>query len=119
VPDLVEVDVGAAEGLDWPTLESRFPSVAATIGQGLQPDWPGGETGADVAYRAVRAADRIRTAAIDGPVLVVAHGAILHAIQAYLIGDSQTHEALGPGAWLRLDPAPADARHGGPLVAGR
>jgi probable phosphoglycerate mutase len=104
-PDLVEVDVGDAEGLDWPTLETRFPSAAEAIGRGLQPDWPGGETRLDVERRASRAADRIRTAALDRPVLVVAHGAILHAITAQLAGDSTALASLGPTEFRRLDPA--------------
>lgn len=115
--DLVEVDVGEAEGLDWPTVETRFPEVAAAIGQGLQPDWPAGETRADVTRRATRAVDRIRAAATAGPLIVVAHGAILHAIAGELIGDGGTSEGLGPGAWLLLEPGHADARQGEPLGA--
>jgi broad specificity phosphatase PhoE len=103
-PDLIEVDVGDAEGLDWPTLETRFPSVAEAIGRGVQPDWPGGETRVDVERRASRAADRIRMAALDRPVLVVAHGAILHAITAQLVGEFAPLAPLGPTEFLRLDP---------------
>jgi broad specificity phosphatase PhoE len=103
-PDLVEVDVGDAEGLDWPALETRFPSVAEAIGRGVQPDWPGGETNVDVERRAARAADRIRTAALKRPVLVVAHGAILHAITAQLAGDPAALVSLGPTEFVRLDP---------------
>ena len=113
--DLLEVDVGAAEGFDWPTLETRFPDVAAAVGNGLQPDWPGGETRADVARRAARAADRIRAAAIAGPVIVVAHGAIIQAIARELIGNGPTRKGLAPGAWLRLDPGDAVARRDEPL----
>jgi probable phosphoglycerate mutase len=118
-PDLVEVDVGEAEGFDWPTLEARFPDVAVAIGNGVQPDWPGGETRADVERRAQRAADRIRAAATAGPVIVVAHGAIIQAIAGRLIGDGFAHEGLGPGAWLRLDAGDAVARRGESLGAVR
>jgi hypothetical protein len=48
-------------------------------------------------------------------VIVVAHGAILHAIAAQLIGDGRAREGLGPGAWLRLDPEHPDARQAEPL----
>ena len=116
--DLVEVDVGDAEGFDWPTLETRFPDVAAAIGDGRQPDWPGGESRADVARRAQRAADRIR-AATAGPVIVVAHGAIIQAIAGQLIGDGSGRQGLGPGAWLRLDPGNAVDRRDEPLGAMR
>ena len=103
-PDLLEVDVGDAEGLDWPALEVRHPAVAAAIAHGIQPDWPGGETRAEVAARATRAADRIRAAGLAGPVAVVSHGAILHVIAAELVGDSRGLSALGPAGFLRLSP---------------
>jgi len=113
-PDLVEVDVGAAEGLEWAALEMRFPFVAAAIGRGEPPDWPGRETGSEVRRRAARAVERIRAASIDGPVVVVSHGAILHAIATVLVVDPDGLCALGPAAYVRLDPCSANERHLGP-----
>jgi len=104
-PDLLEVDVGVAEGLDWPTLEMRHPELAADIARGIQPDWPGGETRADVVRRAARAAQRIRAAAARRPVVIVSHGAILHAIAILLVEDGRPLGGLLPGEILRLDPA--------------
>ena len=112
-PDLVEVDVGVAEGLDWTSLERRFPTIAAEIVRGFQPDWPGGESRADVDWRAALMADRIRAVATERTVIVVSHGAILHAIAALLVDDDRPLAALGPAAMLRLDP-PVRA---GPIVA--
>jgi broad specificity phosphatase PhoE len=113
-PDLVEVDVGAAEGLEWAVLETRFPLVAAAIARGEQPDWPAGETGSEVRRRAARAVDRIVAAAVDGPVVVVSHGAILHAIATILVADPDALHALGPAAYVRLDPFSESARPVGP-----
>jgi ribonuclease H / adenosylcobalamin/alpha-ribazole phosphatase len=113
-PDLVEVDVGAAEGLEWAVLETRFPLVAAAIARGEQPDWPAGETGSEVWRRAARAVERILAATVDGPVVVVSHGAILYAIATVLVVDRGALNALGPAAYLRLDPFSASERRVGP-----
>ena len=105
--DLLEVDVGAAEGLDWTGLEARFPTVAADVARGIQPDWPDGEARDDVDRRATRIVARIRGLATDGPLVVVSHGAILHAIARRLAPTSSPEpEALGPAGILRFHPAP-------------
>jgi ribonuclease H / adenosylcobalamin/alpha-ribazole phosphatase len=103
-PDLVEVDVGAAEGLDWAALERGFPTIAAEIARGFQPNWPAGESRADVDRRAARMADRIRAAATERTVIVVSHGAILHAMAALLAENARPPAVLGPAAILRIDP---------------
>jgi broad specificity phosphatase PhoE len=108
--DLLEVDVGAAEGLDWAGLEERFPAVAADVARGMQPDWPGGEARDDVERRAARVVERMRGLATDGPLIVVAHGAILHAIAMRLAPTSSPEPmALGPAGILRFHPAPPRA----------
>jgi probable phosphoglycerate mutase len=109
--DLIEVDVGSCEGLTWPELEAHHPGLAAAIGRGEQPDWPGGESRAEVAERAARMTDRIVEAAQDATVIVVSHGGILHAIATRLVDRAVVERglpvpALGPGAILRLDPPP-------------
>jgi probable phosphoglycerate mutase len=83
--ELVEVDVGRAEGLTWGELSAREPRVAAAIGRGDPVDWPGGETSIEVAGRARDAAERIRAAAAGRSVVVVSHGAFLHALLAVLV----------------------------------
>jgi broad specificity phosphatase PhoE len=107
--DLIEVDVGSCEGLTWLDLEARHPGLAADIGRGEQPDWPDGESRAEVAARAARMADRIVEAAQDATVIAVSHGAILHAIATRLAagavaGSGSPVPALGPAAFLCLDP---------------
>jgi probable phosphoglycerate mutase len=105
--DLLEVDVGAAEGLDWTGLEARFPTVAADVARGIQPDWPDGEARDDVERRAARMVERIRALATDRPLVVVSHGAILHAIALRLAPPpSPDPVALGPAGILRFQPAP-------------
>jgi len=109
-PDLVEIDVGVAEGLDWPTLEMRHPDLAQDIARGVQPDWPGGETRADVERRAARVAGRIRAAAARHPVVVVSHGGIIHSVATLLVEDGGPLPALEPAEILRLEPAAAPDR---------
>lgn len=107
-PDLLEVDVGDAEGLTWVELEERHPNVAAQVAARLVPDWPGGESRDALRVRARRAAARIGSAAAAGPVVVVSHGALLHVLAADLArasdSPSPTIPPLGPGGVLRLDP---------------
>jgi broad specificity phosphatase PhoE len=103
-PELVEVDVGMAEGLTWTELEAGHPAVAAAIARGVRPDWPGGETRLDVEGRATLVADRIRAAATARDVVIVSHGAILHAVAGRLVDDGRAPEALGPAGVLRIGP---------------
>jgi broad specificity phosphatase PhoE len=79
VDDLREWSYGEYEGLT--TLEIREP----------RPDWnlwvdgcPGGESPAEVATRADRVLERVR--AVEGDVLVFAHGHILRVLAARWIG---------------------------------
>jgi ribonuclease H / adenosylcobalamin/alpha-ribazole phosphatase len=81
---LVEVDVGRVEGLTWGELSTREPAVVRAIDRGDPIDWPGGESSAEVVSRATRVAARIRADAVTRPVVVVSHGAFLHALVAAL-----------------------------------
>ena len=105
--ELVEVDVGRVEGLTWGELSTREPRVAEAIGRGDPVDWPGGESSVEVAGRARDAAERIREAAAERSVVVVSHGAFLHALLAVLVEPA-------PGALL----PPTRARPTAPLQAG-
>lgn len=101
--DLLEVDVGRAEGLIWDELAAREPGLAAAIAAAGRVDWPGGETAADVDARAARAAERIRIAAVGAPVVVVSHGALLHAI-ARALGVEPLPPPLEPAGLVRVTP---------------
>ena len=96
-PDLLEVDVGRVEGLTWEELSSREPVLASAILEGRMIDWPGGETRAEIAARAERAADAIARIAVERPVAVVSHGALIHVLREVLLD-----AGLGP-----VEPAPA------------
>lgn len=111
--DLLEVDVGDAEGLTWVEFEARHPDIAAQVAAGLVPDWPGGESREALGLRARRAAARIGSAAAAGPVVVVSHGALLHVLATNLaraLGGPRRAVPtpaifpLGPGGVLRMDP---------------
>jgi broad specificity phosphatase PhoE len=92
-PDLVEVDVGLAEGLTWDEMTERLPDVAAAILRGEPVNWPGGESRAAVRERAQEVVTRLAAAAVGQPVVVVSHGAFLHAVVAALV-----ERAAGPDA---------------------
>jgi len=68
VPELIERDYGAAEGLDYRTLDRRFPEGAAV---------PGRETREQVAERVLPALSRIAEGG-DG-VVVVTHGGVIRS----------------------------------------
>jgi probable phosphoglycerate mutase len=102
-PELVEVDVGRVEGLTWGELSTREPAVVRAIGRGDPIDWPDGESSAAVADRARRVADGIREDAIARPVLIVSHGAFLHALVAAL-AEPDPAVALAPALVARSAP---------------
>ncbi len=97
-PDLLEWDYGEYEGLTTAEIRLR------------RPDWdlfrdgcPGGESPAEVAARADRAAAKL--AALSGDVLVFAHGHILRVLAARWVGQPVTfaaHLLLGTGAVCAL-----------------
>jgi probable phosphoglycerate mutase len=110
--ELLEVDVGAAEGLIWTVLADRYPELAASLADGKLVDWPGGETASALVERAARAAAQIRRDARHGHVVVVSHGVLLNALVGALVGPAaawtnqpDTSPAfLAPGGILRLVP---------------
>lgn len=100
-PELIEVDVGRVEGLTWGELSTREPALADAIVAGDRIDWPGGESGDAVDARAARAAARILEAASRAPVVVISHGAVLHAI-ARALEVRPLPPPLEPAAALRI-----------------
>jgi probable phosphoglycerate mutase len=91
--DLHEWEYGDYEGLTSEEIRERDPGWTIFTG-----DVPGGETAAQVAGRAQRVLDRIT--AVDGRILLFAHGHFLRVLTATALG-------LGPevGARFSLDPA--------------
>jgi probable phosphoglycerate mutase len=103
--DLLEVDIGAVEGLTWDELEASRPALAAAIVDRRPVDWPGGETAAGVEERAWRAAARIAGAAREGPVLAVSHGALIDILRRVLVASGLVE--LGAAAHDPAPPVPA------------
>ena len=103
LPELIEVDVGRVEGLDWGELSTREPGTAAAILAGSPVDWPGGETASAVHERAGRAARRIRRASGVRPVVVVSHGAFL-AVLADALGVAGPLRDIEPCGVIRVGP---------------
>jgi probable phosphoglycerate mutase len=102
---LVEADVGRAEGLTWEELSTREPDVAAAIANGGPVDWPGGESATQLADRAAAAARELDERAGGRPLVVVSHGAFLHALAGALRAGSPARAGvpLEPAGVLRLD----------------
>lgn len=85
---LNEIDAGICEGLTYDTVAKQYPQVAQERKRDkLRYRYPGGESYVDVIHRlepVILEIERQR-----GPVLIVAHNAIIRAIYAYLIGKPQ------------------------------
>jgi broad specificity phosphatase PhoE len=86
-PDLSEWDYGDLEGRLTLDIRREYPGWSIWRGP-----WPGGETADQVAARADRAIARIR--AVDGDVLVFAHGHLLRVLGARWLGLAPTMGAL-------------------------
>jgi ribonuclease H / adenosylcobalamin/alpha-ribazole phosphatase len=106
-PDLVEVDLGDAEGLTWDELATRHPAVAQRVLAREPVDWPGGEPHESLLARASRAAERIGEVAASRPVLVVSHGYVLEVVGRFLDPYAEAPAVLlGPADVRRLPPTP-------------
>ena len=83
---LVEIDLGAWEGLSLAEVQARFPGEYEQRGQDLAAyRTPGGESFSEVADRACPAlADLARDR--SGPLLVVAHMGVNRAVLSRLLG---------------------------------
>ena len=82
--DLREWDYGSYEGLTTAQIREHRPGWSV-----LKDGAPGGEDAADVGKRADRVLESIR--AVDGPVLVFAHGHVSRVIGARWIGLPPDH----------------------------
>jgi ribonuclease HI/probable phosphoglycerate mutase len=101
--DLVEVDVGLAEGVTWAVLEKRYPEVAERLSAGAPVDWPDGETAIALRARAARVAHRITVRSSAFPLVVVSHGGFLHQLASGL--GSADIAPLAPGGIVRISGA--------------
>lgn len=85
---LNEIDAGVCEGMTYETVAQELPEVAKERKKDkLRYRYPGGESYVDVIYRLepiILEIERQR-----GPVLIVAHNAVIRAIYAYFMSKSQ------------------------------
>lgn len=85
---LNEIDAGICEGMTYESVAEKLPQVArARKHDKLKYRYPGGESYVDVITRlepVILEVERQR-----GPVLIVAHNAVIRAIYAYFMGKSQ------------------------------
>jgi probable phosphoglycerate mutase len=101
---LAEVDFGTVDGLTWEEVVAAYQDLSDAILADSRPDWPGGETAAEIANRAGSAVERIGEIALYGPVIAVSHGALLREIAGRM---ATTEPALNtpfaPASARRLD----------------
>ena len=100
---LAEVDFGRVEGLTWTELSTAEPDLVAALVGGGPIDWPGGETAGALAARAETMAGRIVRARRHHAVVVVSHGAFIHAL-ARSLGLGGDLAAVLPCGVVRLAP---------------
>ena len=94
--DLREVDVGSWTGLDWDTIEARYPDGLTRWLAG-RTGWDDGETYTRMASRVIDCVAAIGASHPDESVLVVAHGGPIRAVRAHALGiDLETHRQTVP-----------------------
>ena len=103
VETLVEIDLGAWEGLSLAEVQVRFPGEYEQRGQDLAAyRTPGGESFSEVADRACPAlADLARD--MPGPLLVVAHMGVNRAVLSRLLGRPLAHLLDIPQAYAAVN----------------
>ena len=103
VETLVEIDLGAWEGLSLAEVQVRFPGEYEQRGQDLAAyRTPGGESFSEVADRACPAlADLARDT--PGPLLVVAHMGVNRAVLSRLLGRPLAHLLDIPQAYAAVN----------------
>lgn len=85
---LNEIDAGICEGLTYAEVAEKHPEVAAARKEDkLRYRYPGGESYVDVIYRLEPVILELERQ--KGPVLIVAHNAVIRSIYAYFTGKRQ------------------------------
>jgi alpha-ribazole phosphatase len=89
VDDLREIDCGELEGLTWDEVAARYPEIFAWNKVPVGFRFPGGESYAELAERALRAVDTIRDRHAGETVAVVAHGGVIRSVLIAILGMSE------------------------------
>lgn len=85
---LNEIDAGVCEGMTYAEVADKLPDVASARKEDkLRYRYPGGESYVDVIYRLEPVILELERQ--KGPVLIVAHNAVIRAIYAYFSGKRQ------------------------------
>jgi broad specificity phosphatase PhoE len=85
---LAEIDYGEAEGLDLAELRERFPHLAEAWHRGEDPQFPAGESTADVRRRLFAYLDTFPDGGGHG--LVVTHNVVMRVLVAGVLGISSS-----------------------------
>jgi broad specificity phosphatase PhoE len=89
LPDLMELDVGAATGLSRAEAKRRWPQhLRGLRRRDLDARWPGGESIGEIAERAARVMNEITSRHPAGLVVVVSHKVLLRWALAALLSRS-------------------------------
>lgn len=96
--DLLELDVGDMEGLDWPVARARYGKFldAWRSDNSLDVIMPGGESLADVYHRSHGVFDELVADPSDGVGLIVTHNFVVKLLAAHAL-------AMPLDAWRRID----------------
>jgi broad specificity phosphatase PhoE len=89
-PALAEIDVGRAAGIAFDDWRERFPEEFSRFeADGVDYEWPGGESGRQLASRASTEIERIirEHSEEPGAVAVVSHGGALAWVISHLLGE--------------------------------
>ncbi|MCY3923397.1 MAG: histidine phosphatase family protein [Chloroflexi bacterium] len=96
--ELLELDVGHMEGLEWPVARARYGKFldAWRSDDSLNITMPGGESLADVYRRSHGVFDELVADRSDGTGLIVTHNFVVKLLAAHAL-------AMPPDAWRRID----------------
>lgn len=96
--ELLELDVGDMEGLEWPVARARYGKFldAWRSDDSLNVTMPGGESLADVYHRSHGVFDEIVDDPSDGAGLIVTHNFVVKLLAAHAL-------AMPLDAWRRID----------------
>jgi probable phosphoglycerate mutase len=104
-PDLRERNIGDWSGLTTTEIEQGWPGWLTAWRAGELERPPNGEARADIAARVMAVLERL--AGLDGALLVVTHGGVIHLVQDHLGCDTVRMGNLC-GRWLETGMAPGE-----------
>lgn len=93
ISELVEINYGKAEGMQYAQLAESFPELPQQWSEGLDPKFPGGECTGDVLNRLKTFFDSVKSQ--SGKILVVSHNVVMRCMLGYIYG-------LDPAQWFKI-----------------